>query len=68
MTSVLTIVVTSLEEAISRCTMVYRDELWDYLTNAPELSEEEKEWKRLIQSASAANGMRIEVTAIILSR
>ena len=66
--SVLTIVVTGLEEALVRCTMVYRDELWDSITGRREPTEAEIKAKRLIQAASAANGMRIEVTSIIASR
>ena len=66
--SVLTIVVTGLEEALVRCTMVYRDELLDSITGRREPTEAEIKAKRLIQAASAANGMRIEVTSIIASR
>ena len=66
--SVLTIVVTGLEEAVFRCTMVDRDELWDWITSRPEPTEAEIKCKRLVQAASAATGMRIEVTSIIISR
>ena len=66
--SVLTIVVTGLEEALVRCTMVYRDELWDWFTGKPEPTESEIKAKRLVQAASAAAGMRVEVTCIITSR
>ena len=66
--TVLTIVVTGVEEALVRCTMVYRDELWDWITNRPKPTESEIRAKRLVQAASAANGMRIEVTSIITSR
>ena len=66
--TVLTIVVTGLEEALVRCTMVYRDELWDWITSRPKPTQSEIEAKRLVQAASAANGMRIEVTSIITSR
>ena len=66
--SVLTIVVTGLEEALVRCTMVYRDELWDWFTGKPEPTESEIKAKRLVQAASAAAGMRVEVTSIITSR
>ena len=66
--SVLTIVVTGLEEALVRCTMVYRDELWDWITSKPKPTESEIKAKRLLQAASAANGMRVEVTSIITSR
>ncbi len=66
--SVLTIVVTGLEESLVRCTMVYRDELWDWITGKPEATESEIKAKRLVQAASAAAGMRIEVTSIITSR
>ena len=65
---VLTIVVTGVEEALVRCTMVYRDELWDWITSRPKPTESEIRAKRLVQAASAANGMRIEVTSIITSR
>ena len=66
--SVLTIVVTGLEEALVRCTMVYRDEFWDWITGKVEPTESEIKTKRLVQAASAANGMRVEVTSIITSR
>ena len=66
--SVLTIVVTGLEEALVRCTMVYRDEFWDWFTGKTEPTEAEIKMKRLVQAASAANGMRVEVTSIISSR
>ena len=66
--SVLTIVVTGLEEALVRCTMVYRDEVWEWVTSKPKPTESEIKAKRLIQAASAASGMRVEVTSIITSR
>ena len=66
--SVLTIVVTGLEEALVRCTMVYRDELWDWVTNKSEPTESYIKAKRLVQAASVASAMRIEVVAIITSR
>ena len=66
--AVLTIVVTGLEEALFRCTMVYRDELWDWITGRPKLTESEIKVKRLVQAASAASGVRLEVTSIITSR
>ena len=66
--TVLTIVVTGLEEALVRCTMVYRDDFWDWITSKAEPTESEIKTKRLVQAASAANGMRIEVTSIIASR
>ena len=66
--TVLTIIVTGVEEALVRCTMVYRDELWDWITSRPKPTEAEIRAKRLVQAASAANGMRIEVTSIITSR
>ena len=66
--SVLTIVVTGLEEALVRCTMVYRDEFWDWITGKTEPTESEIKTKRLVQAASTANGMRVEVTSIITSR
>ena len=66
--SVLTIVVTGLEEALVRCTIVYRDDFWDWITGKAEPTESEIKTKRLVQAASAANGMRVEVTCIITSR
>ena len=65
---VLSIVVTGLEEAVVRCTMVYRDEFWDWITGKTEPTESEIKTKRLVQAASAATGMRVEVTSIITSR
>ncbi len=66
--AVLTLVVTGLEEALVRCTMVYRDELWDWITSKPEPTEAELRAKRLVQAANTAMGMRMEVTSIITSR
>ena len=66
--TVLTIVVTGLEEALIRCTMVYRDELWDWFTGTSKPTEAEMRHKRLFQVIGAANSMRIEVTCIITSR
>ena len=66
--SVLTIVVTGLEEALVRCTMVYRDEFWDWVTGKTGPTESEIKTKRLVQAASTANGMRVEVQSIITSR
>ena len=66
--TVLTIVVTGLEEALVRCTMVYRDKFWDWITSKAEPTESETKTKRLVQAASAASGMRVEVTSIITSR
>ena len=66
--TVLTIVMTGLEEALVRCTMVYRDELWDWFTGRSKPTEAEMKHKRLFQIIGAANSMRIEVTCIITSR
>ena len=66
--SVITVVVTGLEEALVRCTMVYRDEFWDWITGKSEPSESKIKRRRLVQAASTANGMRIEVQSIITSR
>ena len=66
--TVLAIVVNGIEEALVRCTMVYRDELWDWATSKPKLTKSEFETRRLVQAASAASGMRVEVTSIITSR
>lgn len=66
--TVLTIVVNGLEEALVRCTMVYRDDFLDWVTGKPEPTEAEVKAKRLVQACSAASGMRIEVTSIITSR
>ena len=66
--TVLAIFVNGLEEAIMRCSMVYRDRLWEWLNDLPEPTETEVKRMRLIQAASAANGMLIEVIAIITSR
>ena len=66
--SVLTVVVTGLEEALVRCTMVYRDEFWDWVTGKTGPTESEIKTKRLVQAASTANGMRVEVQSIITSR
>ena len=66
--TILTVAVTGLEEAILRCTMVYRDELWDWLTGVEKPTGAKLKWKRLVQAASAACGMRSEVTSIVTSR
>ena len=67
--AIVTLITTALEEAVLRCTMVYRDELWDWITGAKEeLDEAELNWKRLVQTASAANSMRAEITSILVTR
>ena len=66
--AVLTIVVNGIEEALVRCTMVYRDEFWDWITGSQVPTESEIKTKRLVQAASAATGMRVEVQSIITSR
>ena len=66
--SVLTVVVTGLEEAVVRCTMVYRDDLCDWITGKSDSNESDIKTKRMVQAASAANGMRVEVQSIITSR
>ena len=66
--TLLSIVVTGLEEALVRCTMVYRDQVWDRLMGRPALDRSEIKAKRLVQAAGAANAMRIEVSSIITTR
>ena len=66
--SFLAILLTALIEAMLRCTVHQRDELWDRITNARDLTKEEKQCKKIIQSAYTANCMHIEVTSIISSR
>ena len=66
--AVLSIVVTGLEEVLFRCTMVYRDEFWDWVTGKTEPTEAEIKVKRLVQAASTANAMRVEVVSIITCR
>ena len=66
--TVLTIVVTGVEEAFLRCTMDTRDLYWDWLTGVDSPTGAKLKLKRLIQAASAACGMRSEVTSIITSR
>ena len=66
---VFTIVVAGFEEAVTRCTMVYRDQLWDWVIgSSAEETESDLKCKRLVQAASAASGMRVEITCIIMSR
>ena len=66
--TVLAIVVTGVEEAVVRSTMVIRDHLWEWLSGQEEPVGAELRWKKLIQAASSANGMRCEVTSIMTSR
>ena len=66
--SILTVAVTGIEEAVMRCTMVYRDQFWDWVTGQAEPTAAELSWIRLVQAASAASGMRIEITSIIACR
>ena len=67
-TTMLAVVVTGLEEAVLRCTMAARDDLWDWFTGAEKPTGARLAWRRLVQAASAANSMRVEVTSIIVSR
>ena len=66
--TIVAIVVNGLEEALVRCTMVYRDDFWDWVCERPKPTEAEIRAKRLVQAASTATGMRIEVTSIISCR
>ena len=67
-TTIVAVVVTGLEEAIIRCTMAARDDLWDWITGAEKPAGAKLAWRRLVQAASAANAMRSEVTSIVVSR
>ena len=66
--TIFAIVVNGLEEALVRCTIVYRDELWRWLCGLPEPTKAECESTRLVQGASVAQAMHVEVTCIITSR
>ncbi len=46
MAAVLTIIFTALEEALLRCTLAYRDELWHWLRGLPTPSEMQMEDNR----------------------
>ena len=67
-TTMLAVVVTGLEEAVLRCTISARDDLWDWFTGAEKPTSARLAWRRLVQAASAANSMRAEVTSIVVSR
>ncbi len=66
--TMLTIVVTGVEEAALRCTMDARDSFFEWLTGEDSPTGAQLKYKRLTQAASAACGMRCEVTSIITSR
>ena len=67
-TTILAVVLTGIEEAVMRCTMAARDDLWDWLTGAEKPAGARLAWRRLVQAASAANAMRCEVSSIVVSR
>ena len=67
-TTLFAVVVTGLEEAILRCTMASRDKLWDWVFDNEEPTGARLAWRQRVQSASAANSMRVEFTSIIVSR
>ena len=62
------IVITALEEALARSTMVYRDTLLAKLLGKPEPSAAELTLQRKIWACSAATSMYIELTSIITCR
>ena len=66
--TVLTIIFTGVEETLVRCTMMYRDEFWDRIAGGTKSVDSSIEAKRLVQAASIATSMRIEVTSIITCR
>ena len=61
-------ILTSLEEAILRSTMVYRDTFFAELLGKAEPTPAEVIVQRKIWSAASAMSMYIEVTSIITSR
>ena len=65
---VVAVVITALEEAFARSTMVYRDTFLAKILGRPELSGAELTVQRKIWACSAAMGMYIEVTSIITCR
>ncbi len=66
--TILTIILTAIEESVVRCTVVYRDEFWNWVTGRPKSTEAEIRARRLVQTACVATSMRIEVTSIMTCR
>ena len=61
-------ILTALEEALLRSTMVYRDNLFSRLLGQKEPNVAELILKRKIWSAASAMSMYIEITSILTSR
>ena len=61
-------ILTALEEALLRSTMVYRDNLFSWLLGQQEPNVAELILKRKIWSAASAMSMYIEITSILTSR
>ena len=62
------IVLTALEEALARSTMVYRDTVLAKFLGQPELSATELVLQRKIWACSSAMSMYIELSSIITCR
>ena len=65
---VLALIVTGLEEAIMRCTIVHRDNLMRWVQGFKQQSAEELALEREIWSVASAVSMCHEITSIITSR
>ena len=67
--TIVTVVVTAIEEAALRCTVTHRDKLWDWAVgNADKKTHLERLVEARSQSIFAALEMRMEVVSIITSR
>lgn len=62
------VVFTAFEEALSRSTMVHRDQVVARWFGIPEFTPTELAWQRKIWSASSTTSMYIEFTSIITGR
>ena len=63
--SIVAVVLTGLEEAIMRCTMVPRDKTYRFLVNEAELGGEADKRQKQVWACSSANSMIFEIVAII---
>ena len=63
--SIAAVVLTGLEEAIMRCTMVPRDNLYRSIFSDKEMTPEEEKRQRQVWACSSANTMVFEIVAII---
>ena len=66
--AMLAIVLTGLEEVVSRSTMVHRDNIFRWIQDLPEATDEEEQLQKRFWAASVASAMYHEFSSIIVCR